>query len=343
MFHVEHSNPTGPICFTWNIPTRPAPYVSRGTLDTLQSMPTGKIEHAGKLKIENTESIKMNKSALTLAISNQKGGVGKTTTAVNLAACLAAAERKVLLIDLDPQGNATSALGLDGRAMAPSSYELLVDECNILDCVRKTELHYLDVIVANQELTGAEIELVTEMGREHRLKRAIENISLSYDYIIIDCPPALGLLTLNALVAADRVFIPLQTEYFALEGLSQLIKTVDLVKKVLNSALKIEGILLTMFDRRNNLSHQVENDVRSHFGPLVYNSRIPRNVKLGEAPSFGKPIILYDIACPAAVAYMQTAQELIHRQKAALRLSATADTGTELDNNHDDGHEIHPN
>ncbi len=251
--------------------------------------------------------------ARIIAFSNQKGGVGKTTSAVNVAASLAAAEYRVLLVDFDPQGNASSALGVESRDIKPSSYEMLIQEAQPAECIVKTELIYLDLIPANQELIGAEIELVSALGREHRLKDALNLLKSNYDYILIDCPPALGLLTVNALVAAHGVLVPLQCEYFALEGLSQLMKTVELVKKFLNPSLEIEGILLTMFDRRNNLSHQVETDVREHFKDLVLSTRIPRNVKLGEAPSHGKPIILYDISSPGALAYMEAAQELLAR------------------------------
>lgn len=251
--------------------------------------------------------------ARIIALSNQKGGVGKTTSAVNIAASLAAAEYRVLLVDFDPQGNASSALGIEARTLKPSSYEMLIQEAAPADCIVKTELSYLDLIPANQELIGAEIELVSALGREHRLKDALSLVKHNYDFILIDCPPALGLLTVNALVAAHGVLVPLQCEYFALEGLSQLMKTVELVKKFLNPSLEIEGILLTMFDRRNNLSHQVEQDVREHFKDTVLTTKIPRNVKLGEAPSHGKPIILYDISSPGALAYMEAAQELLAR------------------------------
>ncbi|MFZ9519186.1 MAG: ParA family protein [Silvanigrellaceae bacterium] len=251
--------------------------------------------------------------ARIIALSNQKGGVGKTTSAVNIAASLAAAEYRVLLVDFDPQGNASSALGVEARNMKPSSYEMLIQEAEPSDCIVKTELSCLDLIPANQELIGAEIELVSALGREHRLKDALSLVKHNYDFILIDCPPALGLLTVNALVAAHGILVPLQCEYFALEGLSQLMKTVELVKKFLNTNLELEGILLTMFDRRNNLSHQVEVDVREHFKELVLSTKIPRNVKLGEAPSHGKPIILYDISSPGALAYMEAAQELLAR------------------------------
>ncbi len=262
--------------------------------------------------------------ARIIALSNQKGGVGKTTSAVNIAASLAAAEYRVLLVDFDPQGNASSALGVEARNLKPSSYEMLIQEAAPADCIVKTELSYLDLIPANQELIGAEIELVSALGREHRLKDALNIVKSNYDFILIDCPPALGLLTVNALVAAHGILVPLQCEYFALEGLSQLMKTVELVKKFLNPALDIEGILLTMFDRRNNLSHQVEVDVREHFKELVLSTRIPRNVKLGEAPSHGKPIILYDISSPGALAYMEAAQELLARTQLKRNTTATS-------------------
>lgn len=256
-------------------------------------------------------------NARVISVSNQKGGVGKTTTAVNLAACLAAAEYRVLIVDLDPQGNASSALGIDAREISPSAYELLLQECKPTDAIVKTELQFLDLIPSNQDLIGAEIELVSAFGREQRLKGVLEDMASRYDFILIDCPPALGLLTVNALVASDSVLIPLQAEYFALEGLSQLLKTVDLVRKHLNKDLAIEGILLTMFDRRNNLCHQVAAEVVEHFQQKVFDTRIPRNVKLGEAPSFGKPILLYDIQSPGAVAYLEAAQELIRRTRRA--------------------------
>lgn len=273
--------------------------------------------------------------ARIIALSNQKGGVGKTTTAVNIAASLAAAEYRVLLVDFDPQGNASSALGIEARTLKPSSYEMLIQEAVPVDCIVKTELSYLDLIPANQELIGAEIELVSALGREHRLKDALNLVKDKYDYILIDCPPALGLLTVNALVAAHGILVPLQCEYFALEGLSQLMKTVELVKKFLNPTLEIEGILLTMFDRRNNLSHQVEVDVREHFKEIVLSTKIPRNVKLGEAPSHGKPIILYDISSPGALSYMEAAQELLARTQ--LKRS-----GRNASHNHHQTSNVHP-
>ena len=263
------------------------------------------------------------KKARIFAVSNQKGGVGKTTTAVNLAACLAAAEYRVLLVDFDPQGNASSSLGIDARHTKATSYEMLIEEAEPLDCVLKTALQFLDLVPANQELIGAEIELVSAFGREQRLKNALEALSPHYEFILIDCPPALGLLTINALVASESIVIPLQCEYFALEGLAQLLKTIELVKKFFNKKMANETILLTMFDRRNNLCHQVEAEVREHFGNRVFETRIPRNVKLGEAPSHGKPILLYDIASPGSVAYMDAAQEFLKRTSETGRAGAS--------------------
>lgn len=230
-----------------------------------------------------------------IAITNQKGGVGKTTTSVNLGACLAYIGKRVLLVDIDPQGNATSGLGIEKADVEQCVYDILVDDADVIDIIKATTVENLDVIPATIQLAGAEIELVPTISREVRLKRALEAVKQNYDYIIIDCPPSLGLLTINALTASDSVVIPVQCEYYALEGLSQLLNTVRLVQKHLNTDLMIEGVLLTMLDARTNLGIQVIEEVKKYFRDKVYKTVIPRNVRLSEAPSHGKPIILYEI------------------------------------------------
>ncbi len=242
--------------------------------------------------------------------------MGKTTTAINLAASLASAERRTLLVDMDPQGNAGSGLGLKADNLHGTIYEALIDRRPMAELVHETELRFLQVIPATQDLTGAEVELVGLQRREFRLREALATIAPRYDYVIIDCPPSLGLLTLNALTAADSVLIPLQCEYYALEGLSQLMQTVELVKQGLNPGLETEGILLTMFDARANIAHQVAEEVRGYFKEQVFAAVVPRNVRLSESPSFGKPILLYDIKSKGCESYLALGNEILRREKA---------------------------
>lgn len=247
-----------------------------------------------------------------IAIFNQKGGVGKTTTNINLAACLANKGKKVLLLDIDPQGNTTSGLGIDKRNMEYSTYDLLIEkDFNTPKAIIKTGTEGLDLIPASVSLSGAEVELVNVKGREKRLKKAMDKVKKKYDYIFIDCPPSLGLLTVNSLTAVDSVLIPIQCEFYALEGVAQLMNTIEIVKKNLNSKLEIEGVILSMFDGRTNLSIQVVEEVKKYFGRKVYTTVIPRNVRLAEAPSYGLPIVEYDPRSTGAEAYKEFAEEFL--------------------------------
>ncbi|HVJ41016.1 MAG TPA: AAA family ATPase [Dongiaceae bacterium] len=250
-----------------------------------------------------------------MAVANQKGGVGKTTTAVNLATALAACGKQVLIIDMDPQGNASTGLGIDRRERNQGSYEVLIDGVTIAQAVKPTLVPNMDIVPTSPDLAGAEIELIDLDRREFRLRDALSKAKLDYDFILIDCPPSLTLLTLNAMVAADCVLVPLQCEFYALEGLSQLIKTVERVKKAFNPVLEIQGVVLTMYDRRSSLNEQVAADVRAFFGVKVYETAIPRNIRIAEAPSHGKPALLYDVRCAGSQAYIHLASEVLKREQ----------------------------
>lgn len=248
-----------------------------------------------------------------IALSNQKGGVGKTTSAVNIASFLAITETPVLLIDMDPQANASTALGMQKNEISQSIYEVIINNMTIKSCIQKTEIEYLDIVPSSSKLAGAEIELVSMFTRESVLKESIKEVMGKYKYIIIDCPPSLGLLTVNVLTASHSIIIPIQCEYYALEGLSQLLNTIRLIQNNLNAKLEIEGILITMYDSRLNLSQQVLQEVKEYFGEKVYKTLINRNVRLGEAPSYGKPIVLYDAASTGSQNYMNLVSEILHQ------------------------------
>jgi len=251
--------------------------------------------------------------ARVVALANQKGGVGKTTTAINLATALAAAGHRVLLIDLDPQGNASTGLGVERQARALTSYELILGEAEFEQAIVETDIPRLSIVSASQDLAGAELELAGRERREFLLSRAIRSRLPDYDDVLIDCPPSLNLLTINALVAADSVLVPLQCEFYALEGLTQLMRTIERVQRALNPRLELNGVVLTMYDQRNNLCDLVAADVRGHFGTRVFETMIPRNVRVAEAPSHGKPVLIYDHGCAGSQAYIRLAAEMLHR------------------------------
>jgi chromosome partitioning protein len=263
------------------------------------------------------------KACRVLAVANQKGGVGKTTTAINIGAALAAVGERVLLLDSDPQGNASTGLGVPRSLRRNTLYDVLMDGLPALEAVVKTALPGLDLLAADPDLSGVELEIGQTPRRSYRLRDALAPLRAehAYDYVLIDCPPALSLLTVNAMTAADAILVPLQCEFFALEGLTQLMRTVDLVRGSLNPALEIQGVVLTMFDRRNSLSSQVAGDVREHFGAKVYQTVIPRNVRVSEAPSFGKPALIYDMKCAGSQAYIRLARELVGRERERLTAS----------------------
>jgi len=253
-----------------------------------------------------------------IAVANRKGGVGKTTTTVNIATAMAATGKKVLVVDLDPQGNASTSMGINKRGRMASSYEVLLGEKSVSEAVVWTEVRNFSIIPSSPDLAGAEVELIDLEHREYMLKQALVKGALNYDYVLIDCPPSLSLVTINALVAANAVIVPLQCEFLALEGITDLIKNINQIKKRFNPSLELQGVVLTMYDKRNNLSQMVEDDVRNYFGKKVYQTVIPRNVRISEAPSHGKPVLLYDFKCPGSQAYISLTGEVLRREKELL-------------------------
>ena len=272
---------------------------------------------------KNTEQIYNTLMGKIIAIANQKGGVGKTTTAINLAASLAVLEHRTLIADVDPQANATSGLGIDPRQVTSSIYECMIGEISPQNVINKTALDYLEIIPSHINLVGAEVEMINFENREERMRGTLAQIKNNYDYIIIDCAPSLGLLTINALTAADSLIIPIQCEYFALEGLGKLLNTIKIIQTRLNPDLEIEGLLMTMYDSRLRLSNQIVEEVRTHFNKMVFDNIIPRNIKLSEAPGFGKPAILYDGESKGAISYLNLAHEIIYKQSSS-NLATTA-------------------
>lgn len=253
-----------------------------------------------------------------IAIANRKGGVGKTTTTVNVATAMAAAGKKILVLDLDPQGNASTSMGINKRGRMASSYDVLLGDKKLSEAIVWTEIPNFSLVPSSPDLAGAEVELIDFENREYALKRALDNNAANYDYILIDCPPSLSLVTINALVAADSVIVPLQCEFLALEGITDLIRNINQIKKKFNPRLELQGVVLTMYDKRNNLSQMVEDDVRNYFGKKVYQTVIPRNVRISEAPSHGKPVLLYDFKCSGSQAYISLTGEVLKREKELL-------------------------
>ncbi len=297
VFHVEHAGPRSTVVIG----------VRRSTALSL----TGGSLHLPSVTSMMLGMLSQNRRARIIAVANQKGGVGKTTTTINLGAAMAESDKRVLIVDLDPQANATTGLGISSRGLQSSVYEVMLQQTTVTEVVCATEVPNLEVVPSSLALAGAEIELVTAFSREHRLDRALETVADDYDIILIDCPPALGLLTINALVAAGEVLVPIQCEYYALEGLGQLVGNVELVKENLNPGLEVSTIALVMYDARTNLSEQVAEEVRTFFGDKVCRQVIPRSVRLSEAPSFGQPITLFDPTCRGAIAYRQLAKEVL--------------------------------